>query len=153
MATETEGIRTDRVYMDESVMDIYRDLRGDTKSQPEQAPFATYKDIFMLSACLGYRSGGRQSLPKGGDKADIRKTVFTDSDLALLKAIAIADTGDVEVLSQPHEIVRIAEEYAYAGIYDLKAYLMDERGRPLWNLVGLVNEVSGPDSSSQEEAI
>lgn len=152
MATETEGVRTDRVYIDESVMDIYRDLRGDAKSQPEQAPFATYKDIFMLSACLGFRSGGRQSLP-AGNKSDIRKTVFTDSDLALLKAIAIAGTGDVEVLSQPHEVLHIAEEYAQAGIYDLKAYLMEEQGRPLWNLVSLVNQVSGRSSNQQEESI
>jgi len=37
------------------------------------------------------------------------------------------------------DILTIAEEYAHAGIYDLKAHLLDERGQPLWNLVDLIN--------------
>jgi dnd system-associated protein 4 len=137
---DMEGVRTDRVLMDDSVMDIYRDLRIDGNSQPEQTPFATYKDIFMLAACLGFRSGRRHTLLAGGGKHDIRTTIFSESDMALLKAIAIAETGDVEVLSRPGEIVQIAEEYAHSGIFEVKAYLLDERGRPLWNLVALVAE-------------
>lgn len=135
---EIEPVRTDRVSMDESVMDIYRDLRADANSQPEQTPFATYKDIFMLAACLGFRAGRRQSLPTGGGKHDIRTTIFSESDMAFLKAIAIAETKGVEILARPGEILQIAEEYAHSGIYDVKAYLLDERGRPLWNLVELI---------------
>lgn len=151
MINETTGLRTDRVYMDESVMPIYRELRGDATALVEQAPFATHKDMFMLATCLGYRSGSRQRLPSGA-RADIRETVFTESDLALLKAIAIADTGDVDVLSKPHEILQIAEEYAHSGIWDVKAYLLNERGRPLWNLVSLVIEASEHEPGSSEQA-
>ena len=137
----TEAVRIDRVLMSESVMDVYRLLKGDANSEPEQSPFETYKDIFMLAACLGFRAGRRQSLPSGS-KHDIRTSVFTEGDMAVLRAIAIANTGDVEVLNREGEVLRIAEEYAHSGIYDVKTYLLDESGQPLWNLVNLINEVA-----------
>lgn len=126
--------RKERVLIDESVMEIYRSLRADGDTQVEQAPFSTYKDIFMLAACLGFSAGRRTSLP-GKSATDIRESVFTESDLALLKAIAIAHTQDVAVLSQEGEVLRIAEEYAQTGIARVKTYLLDERGSPLRNLV------------------
>ncbi|MCB0164401.1 MAG: hypothetical protein KDI79_09255 [Anaerolineae bacterium] len=128
----------DRVNIDESVIEIYRELKSDANTIPEQSPFSTFKDVFMLAVCLGYRARRRQKLPTGGNKHDIRVTVFSDNDLALLKGIAIASTGDVEVLGRPGEILTIAEEYAQVGIYNVKASLLDERGHPLWNLVELV---------------
>lgn len=139
--SEVEVFRKERVLIDESVAEIYRELRADANSQPEQSPFTTNKDIFMLAACLGYRSGQRQVLPSG-KKLDIRESVFLESDLTVLKAIAIADTGDVAVLSQPGEILKIAEEYAHAGMIDVRSYLLDDVGRPLWNLLQLVTTFS-----------
>lgn len=133
---EAETSRSDRVNIDESVIHIYRTLTEDSDMQ--QSPFKTMKDVFMLAACWGYRRETRRALPSGY-KNTIRKEVFTDNDFTLLKAIAIADTSDVEVLLQTSDILTIAEEYAHAGIYDLKAHLLDQSGRPLWNLVGLLN--------------
>lgn len=75
----------------------------------------------------------------GGKKSTIRLDVFREEGIGLLKAIAIAETGDVQVLQNLNDVLIIAEEYAHAGIYDVKAYLLDERGRPLWNLVDLVS--------------
>lgn len=135
---DAETSRKERVLIDESVMEIYRELRTDANSQPEQSPFSTNKDIFILAACLGFRSGRRQALP-AGKKLDIRESVFLESDLAILKSLAIADTGDVAVLSQPGEILRIAEEYAHVGIHDVQVNLVNQRGRPLWNLVEMLN--------------
>jgi len=56
----------------------------------------------------------------------------------LLKSIAIGETGDVIVLSNVGEVLTIAEEYAHAGILELKDELLDRGGKPLWNLVSLV---------------
>ena len=136
--TETTS-RKERVLIDESVMDIYRALRTDGDMQVEQAPFSTYKDIFMMAACLGFRSGRRSSLP-GKAASDIRESVFSESDLAVLKAIAIADSGDVEILSRPGEVLRISEEFAQTGIHDLKGNLLHEQGRPLWNLTRMTQK-------------
>lgn len=57
-----------------------------------------------------------------------------------LKAIAVADTGDVEIILHKDRILRIAEEYANAGIRELKRELVDQPGQPLWNLVNLIRD-------------
>jgi dnd system-associated protein 4 len=137
--SDTEYIRTDRVYIDEAVVDFYRQLRKEANSEPEQAPFDTFKDLFMFAVCLGFQNG-RRTKPRKGNGGEVPAKVFTENDLAILKSIAIADTGDVEILARFGEVLGIAEEYANTGIHDLKAYLLDEGGRPLWNLVNLLHE-------------
>jgi len=52
--------------------------------------------------------------------------------------LAIADSGDVNVLLSEDEILTIAEEYANAGIHELRAGVLDEYGQPLWNLVAML---------------
>ena len=37
-------------------------------------------------------------------------------------------------------MLTIAEEYAQAGIHLLRDQLLDQSGRPLWQLVSLLNE-------------
>lgn len=134
-----ESTRGDRINIDDAVMDIYRDLTDNESKEggsKEQAPFSTYRDLFLLAACVGLQTKRRTPL-SAGRKTTIRKEVFGDEGLAILKAIAIAATGDVEVLSNLGDVLTIAEEYANGGIYEVKAGLVDERGRPLWNLISL----------------
>lgn len=136
--SETDYARTDRVYIDEGVIDVYRQLKKEANNEVEQAPFDTYKDLFMFAACVGFQNGRRTKPRKGNNGGEVPSKVFTEDDLAILKAIAIAETGDVEVLNRFGEVLAIAEEYANAGIYEVKSSLLDERGRPLWNLVALL---------------
>lgn len=137
--SDTDYIRTDRVYIDEAIVDFYRQLRKEANSEPEQAPFDTFKDLFMFATCLGFQNGHRAKPRKGGNGGEVPVKVFTEDDLAILKAIAIAETGDVEVLTRFSEILGIAEEYANTGIHEVKAYVLDEGGRPLWNLIDLLH--------------
>ncbi len=133
---ETEVSRSDRVNIDESVMQTYKLLTESTSI--EESPFGTYKDVFMFAASMGYAGGVRKKLPSG-KKHTIRREVFSENDFLVLKTIAIAETGDVQVLLRLDEILTIAEEYAHAGIHALKARLLDQHGRPLWNLVEMVS--------------
>ncbi|MEL6850059.1 MAG: hypothetical protein AAFP92_16165 [Bacteroidota bacterium] len=111
--------------------DIYNALtQGDNV---EQAPFETNKDVFMLAACMGYRRDMRKPLPSG-KKADIRLEVFSENDKDILKGIVLASGGDVELLEN-FGYLDIIEEYAYAGIYEVKVRLMDTAGLALWNFV------------------
>lgn len=132
--SESGNARTDRVVIDEAVHSIYKELTDG--SSPEQAPFTTMKDVFMLAVALGYSKGIRRKAPSSS-KVTIRKDVFKENDLLLLKAIAIADTGDVDVLLREGEILAIAEEFAQSGIQDVKMHLIEQSGRSLWNLVNL----------------
>ena len=131
----SENERGDRINIDDAVMDIYRELT-DNESK-EQAPFSTYRDLFLLAACVGLQNKRRMPL-SGRRGTAIRQDVFGDQGLAILKAIAIAATGDVAILGNLGDVLTIAEEYANGGIYDVKASLLDERGRPLWNMVNLI---------------
>lgn len=133
---ETEPSRSDRVNIDDSVAPIYKQLVDGSNN--EEAPFRTMKDVFMFAALLGYRQGRRRSLSTG-KKITIRRDVLTENDFTLLKTLALAETSDVNVLQDLGKILTIAEEYAHAGIHELKAYLLDQGGQPLWNLVELVN--------------
>ena len=134
--------RSDRVNIDETVIEIYNTLRSEPGKDKgavdlDEAPFNTYKDIFMYAACLGYQDRNKRKLSPG-KKTTIRREVFSESDFAILGAIAIADTNDVKVLGNVSEIITIAEEYAHAGIAQLKELLLEQNGRPLWNLVDVL---------------
>ena len=133
---EQERSRGDRVNIGGSAVPIYKELTENTSV--EDSPFRTMKDVFMWAACFGYRNGNRQELPPG-EKTSVRREVFTENDFVILKAIAIAATGRVEVLAETGDILTIAEEYAQGGIHDLKSQLLDQGGRPLWNLVELMS--------------
>ena len=126
----------DAVAVDEAIHEIYRQLIEG--NDPVSVPFRTMKDVFMWAACLGYRHGERR--PLTGKRVTIfRWAQFTPQvDVPLLKALAIADSGDVNVLLSEDEILTIAEEYANAGIHELRASVLGEYGQPLWNLVGLL---------------
>ncbi|MCX7860151.1 MAG: hypothetical protein N2385_08675 [Chloroflexus sp.] len=132
--SESVTTRSDRVNIDEAVISTYHELTGRSDEVSEQKPFRTLKDVFMLAVVLGYRRGIRLPAPSS-TKHTIRREVFTESDYQLLKAIAVATTGDINVLLNHGEILTIAEEYAQAGIREVKAELLDQGGRPLWNLV------------------
>lgn len=129
---------SDRVSIETDVHQLYRDLTERSTRNPETAPFLLMKDVFMWAVALGVHFDQRQELV--GSKTQIfRWDQFSESiDLPSLKAIAVAATGDVEVLTHEDEILRIAEEYANAGIHLLKREVVDKPGQPLWNLVALI---------------
>lgn len=146
MAKESEIKGSDRVSIETDMHQLYKDLteRSGRSSSPETAPFLLMKDVFMWATALGVKAGRRR--PLSGAKTQIfRWDQFSqDMDVPALKTIAVAETGDVEVLLHEDQILRIAEEYANAGIRELKRELVDQPGQPLWNLVNLVRQIE-PD--------
>ena len=132
------AVSRDTVAIDEAVHDIYKQLTEG--SDPVSVPFRTMKDVFMWAACLGYQMGERR--PLTGKRVTIfRWAQFTpQTDVPLLKALAIADSDDVNVLLGQDEILAIAEEYVNAGIHELRANVLDEYGQPLWNLIGVLGQ-------------
>lgn len=126
-----------RVSIESTHHDFYKQLSEST-DDVERCPFRTMKDMFMMAACLGYRRGQRKPLASGRRQI-FHWTQFSEQvDEPVLKAIAIATTGDIQVLGNQEEILRIAEEYANAGIQEMRAQVVDGVGEPLWNLVELV---------------
>jgi dnd system-associated protein 4 len=131
-----------RVYVPEEVGDIYNILTAESRretSDPAQVPFFKYKDVFLAAAGLGFELQRRKPLPKGDKKREIRLDTFHENEIDVLKAIAIAETGDVDVLLNIGEVLTIAEEYAYVGVHELNIRLLATRGEPLWNLISLIH--------------
>ena len=121
-----------RVSIEASVHELYKQLTSGKNT--EESPFLTMKDLFMLAACNGIQL--KQRKPLGKPEQPFHYSVFTEAeDIPILKAIAIATTGDVAILADPDQIVQIAEEYANAGISEIRSVVADNVGQPLWNLV------------------
>lgn len=131
-----ERIARDTVNIDDSVHDIYRRLtEGD---DPVDVPFQTMKDVFMWAASLGYQRGERKPI-RGNRRTIFRWAQFLpQTDIPLIKAMAIADSGDVDVLMRQEDVLTVVEEYANAGIISLKSRLLKANGQNLWNLVDLL---------------
>lgn len=79
------------------------------------------KDLFMLALVTGFKANMKYKIENTED-FDLRVTYLNESEKALIKAIAIKDTGDFNIISNPAKYYKIAEEYVNAGIdilYDL----------------------------------
>jgi len=127
----------DTVAIDEATHEIYKQLTEG--SNLLESPFKTMKDVFMWAVCLGVKLGMRR--PLTAKKVTIFRWAQFDSqiDIPLLKAIAITDSSDVSILLRRNDVLTAAEEYANAGIYELRASLLEEYGQPLWNLVSILS--------------
>lgn len=147
----TPSDRTDRVQIDAALDDFYNELagrEGDGLRDLESAPFTTKKDVFVYAACVGQRLGQRQPLPDG-KKVTIRRDVLKNDDVALLQALALAETGDVRVLERFEDVLDVVEEFAQVGIHELYQTLVGQGGKPLWNLADMVQSVTGATGEGQ----
>lgn len=107
----------------------------------EDAPFATFKDVFMLAVCIGFNNQKRFELPPGGEQ--IHWTVLDSAtDQIMINAIALCEEGDLYVLMDTDYATDkkfpLIEQYASAGMDVLKTILLDTPGNPLDNLVDLI---------------
>lgn len=135
---DQEQSRNDRARFPIEVRDIYYKLTQGT--DPEQMPFETLKDVFMFAACIGFKKNLRKPL-EAGPKTDMRMEVFSDKDKNIMRSMAIAEIGNVDVLNKSSDelisgkVLDIVEEYAYGGILEIKASIIDQPGATLWNLI------------------
>lgn len=128
------ALARDTVVVEENVHAFYRELTEG--NNPTAVPFRTMKDVFMYAACLGFQQG--QPQPLQGKRITIfRWAQFTpQTDIPLLKALAILGSReDVTVLLRQEEMLSLAEQYANAGIHQLRSAVLDGGSQPLWNLV------------------
>lgn len=127
-----------RVYIDDEVHNIFDELVSRTRTKAdEDRPFKTMKDVFMIAACLGAKHQQRGTMSK--QKEIFNGNVFdTKTDAPVLAALAYQYTQDLEVLDDSRVVLDIAQDWANGGIYIVKRELLDQPGRPLQNLLGLL---------------
>lgn len=97
---------------------IFVPSRGTYKQLQEKNSPLEGKDnkyIFMLAIAIGFRAKCRAILPKGKDDL-IRTEYLSDLERSILKSIAVAEEGTLDVLLDKKKVYSIAEEYAAGGI-------------------------------------
>lgn len=109
-----EGKKVDRFYVDK------RDLKDFNRLKEKDSPFAgaQNKDVFLAAMVTGYKEKSKIELKK--KEGYFRRDYLTDRDLALIRAIAVSDEGNLNVLLDEQKVFAIAEEYAAGGIKLLK---------------------------------
>lgn len=129
-------IGRDTVGIENNVHELYKQLTEG--KNPKENPFKSMKDVFMWAAVVGYQSGERRPI-EGKREVIFRWAQFSpQTDIPLVKALAIASGEEFDVLLDRETILTIAEEYANVGIRELNQVLIDQHGQPLWNLVDLI---------------
>ena len=126
----------DFINIDASYHQLYEDLRK-SREDEKYPPFREMKYIFMLAALIGYLEEKWVPLEKNLRNIFARTTLKED-DISLLRALALAKTGNPEVLLNEKEIQSIAEGYANGGIIVIKEQVEDAPGNRVENLVNLL---------------
>lgn len=101
-----------------------------SKNSPEDSPFPRMVDMWFLAICLAVSEGLAPVTEVEGKAYKAIEGVVFGSDpwrSNAIMLIAIAQTGDIDVTTQPHEMMRIANGLAIAGLPKLIARL-EERG-------------------------
>lgn len=132
------------VYVDRSVHPIYEALVSRSSKNAEKCPFATMKDLFLVSACVGAEQGRFEELKSGRDifSGEIFNVKI---EVPILAALAYHRTKDIEVLSDPRAVVDIAQGWANGGIHIVREELLERPGTPLYNFVAMVLSELAPD--------
>ena len=116
-----------------AILDKYSQTHSGIGKNPESAPFRTMKDVFMTAAHIGAKLG--HSRPLNGKKVSPFKGVILNHDeQTFLHALAMGSTDNPDVISDSQRVVRIAEEFANAGIWELEKILTTTHEGPLWDL-------------------
>ena len=76
------------------------------------------KDLFMMAMVVGFHAGTRIGLDK--KEGFIMVHYLNPKEESIIKAIAVAEEGSLDVLLDKKSVYSIAEEYAAGGIKLLK---------------------------------
>jgi len=110
----TEEKKIDRFYVDK------RDVEKFNRLKERDSPFAgsQNKDVFLAAMVVGFHEKSKIDLKN--KEGYVREEYLTPRELAVIKAIAVADEGNLEILLDKQKVFSIAEQYATGGIEILK---------------------------------
>ena len=110
----------------------------------DQSPFPRMVDLWFLSVCVAARLDLE---PADIRKHDTRKiidgSIFSSDPwrVHVLMLIAIGKTGDVNIVSKPGDIIKLANDLAVAGLPKVIEMLKDGDDVPIWNLSESIDEI------------
>jgi len=104
----------DRLYIRKS------DRKDYDRLLEKDSPFVgkENKDLFIMALIIGFHEGTRIKLDK--KEGFFLLYHLNDKENSIIKAIAVAEEGDLNILLDKKKVYSIAEEYAAGGIKLLK---------------------------------
>lgn len=102
-----------------------------SRNNPEDSPFPRMVDMWFLAVCVAVKEGLKPDFESKGKTYKAIEGIVFGSDSwrsNALMLLAIAHTEDVEVTDRPHEMMRIANAYALAGLPRLITILEEREG-------------------------
>ena len=98
----------DRLHIEKKDRALYEELRSVSMYRDKET-----KDLFLMAMAFGFKNDTRRKIETKEGFA--RTEYLKPKDLALINAVAITQES-VELLDNPEEVFKLAEEYANAGI-------------------------------------
>jgi hypothetical protein len=95
---------------------------------PDRVPFRRYVDLWWAGLCIGVVEGHRVDGLKADDWHRFADGSVLSSDpwrIVHLQLLAVALTGNVDILDEPGDVIQMANEYAATGL----PLLLDEMNR------------------------
>lgn len=114
-------IKDPQIYISQQARELFDHLK-----RLEEFKAFENKDLFILALLFG---ANKSKIPlKKQDRTQsgyTRERYLSDKDMSLIKAVSVSETGDISVISDTPAIFSMAEEYANAGISELKEFIYD----------------------------
>ena len=128
-----------RIYIDQDKHEHYEKLVRKGGDNVDYYPFQTFKDVFMLAACLGAKY--EASEPIAASRDIFNSDVFDEKvDVPIMMALAYQKENNLAALSNERRVLDIVQEYANGGIAYLVEEIVSKPGKPLNNLVELIQD-------------
>lgn len=108
--------KVDRLYVDRKDLDDWKRLKE------RDSPFAgcDNKDVFLAAMAVGYNEHAKMEIQKGRRDGYFFSDNLKPDELAIVRAIAVAEEGSLNVLLDEQKVYSIAEQYASGGVRLLK---------------------------------
>lgn len=125
-------------------------------AEGENAIFGSYKDVFLLAACIGLCQGQKKPLEEAVESIELQ-AFGGPVEQSLLNAVALQDQKDLKILFSDEvstdKCLSIIEDYANAGLELLAKRVLESPGDPLDNLTGYVMAQYAAENESKEESV
>lgn len=143
----------DRIYIDEELVPVADGLvqRRIPGSESAEGVFRDTRELVAFAAGLGYRKDQRREVANNGREIKITALeAIEKGGSQLLNAIAIAETGDVDILSPDKAVERatILERYVNGGLEYISGISGDETA--LETIVEIIKSEHAPQDNINE---
>ncbi len=110
------------------------------------SPFngCTAAQVFVF--CMSYAvAKGRNLVKPPGSKGSMPASAFNADMRDLMKAVAIVHAKELEIITKPKEVVRIAEGYSYASFNEVYEKIVKINSKNYGDKTKKSNAISGSD--------